>query len=367
MNGREFSLRTKLTLLSGIILLVSNAVLVVLLYVNNLVALEGFVLEMEGAEYMMHANDGFEGKLLFCGLLSGLLMTSVGTLIVYEILGIYLSPLRKLSEHMLKSDRENIMEDVSMKATTSEMTDLIYAFNSMTAKLRRMFDYQRDMSAYIAHEFRTPIAVAQAKIELFIMKGKDAKPEAIREISGQLKKLDSLVSGILEISNVNRASLKDVISAEVLVEDVFDNLAEMAERKSIKLEYECRKFSGEQHKCSDVLIKGNYDLLYHAFYNLVENGIKYTGEGGRVKLLFRECTHKLEILVFDTGEGISSGAGENIFDLFYRIENESPSKGSGIGLALVKRIIEHHGGTIRLCADSGNCSRFIITLDRFSR
>ena len=134
-------IRTRITLIVGLILLISNLLLVSLLLLNFNMALNGFQVPINGELVTYYFSDNMEAYLFLAGVVVAILATVVGTVIIHLVLGKILLPLQKLSEHMQKSDRGNLLSYFESDTKIKEVDILISSFNSMNEKLRNIFVY----------------------------------------------------------------------------------------------------------------------------------------------------------------------------------------------------------------------------------
>ena len=334
-------LRVRLTLLVGTILLVSNALLVLLLLYNFSAALAGFLIPVNGEMIEYHFVDGLEAQLLVLGIVIAVCTTALGTFLTYMLLGKVLRPLQQLTHHMEMVDQEDMICPAEITSRVCEVDSLITSFNSMTEKLQRTFDNQKQFSAFVAHELRTPLAVIQTKADVY-RKSPDGTPEELIDlISAQVAKLSTLVTQIMDLANIQSEALRDRIPVRLLLEEVSDDLEEFAQERQVRLLLPESSAASE----TEMVVVGNHNLLYQAFFNLMENGIKYNHAGGWVAVEFHEGEGMVCTRLTDSGGGIPEEEQEAIFRAFYRCER-ADARGHGIGLALTKRIIEHHKGVI---------------------
>ncbi|AYZ74806.1 sensor histidine kinase [Fusobacterium necrophorum] len=241
-------------------------------------------------------------------------------------------------------------ESIEILSNTEEINSLILSFNHMMYKLKKSFETQKNLSSYIAHELKTPLTVLQTKIEVFRMKSYDKNEveELLSIVLKQVVKLSNIIHKILELSHVERMELKEKIPLDILLEDLIVDFEEKAFQENIKLECTIKDFQEEETGNSKFNIIGNYTLLYQAFFNLLDNAIKYNYRGGRVELELKESLENIHIKIADTGIGVNDTERKSIFEPFFRGKDFEKLKkdGIGMGLSFSKKVFEHHRAKI---------------------
>lgn len=282
------------------------------------------------AEQLQNSRDTF----LHQGLLATAIVVCLVSILTYFLADKVLSPLRRVTHQMETIEAQNLSQPIELPATNDEISQMIRSFNAMLVRLEESFAQQRQFSANAAHELRTPLAVMQTKIDVFMKSADPQSAEAMQTLKEQIGRLTKLVNLLLEMTELQTTPRSDRISLHEVVEEVFCDLAEIAENKKITL----------SQSEGDCIIIGSDVLIYRAIYNLVENAIKYGRIGGSVFVTLSQNT----LIISDTGKGIDPGYWDKIFTPFFRTE-KSRSRlvgGSGLGLALVKEVAQLHGGNV---------------------
>ena len=200
--------------------------------------------------------------------------------------------------------------------------------------------------ANVAHEFQTPLAILRGNIEILAGDGNDDKVRAARIAQATIEYLSRLIDSLLKTARESGA-----VELAALIREVYDDCALLAEDKNIDFVV----------ASENVVVAGDRDRLKEVLLNLVSNALKYTPRGGRIAVDVKgvDCA---EIVVEDTGIGISPENLPRIFERFYRIPGTGDVRGTGLGLHICKQIIEAHGGTISVESELGRGSRFIVRL-----
>lgn len=295
-----------------------------------------------------------------------ILLSSIGT---YFISRRALTPLHDLSTKIGKIQAQNLSESLEIPDSNDEISQLTASFNKMLSRLDDAFTAQKQFSASAAHELRTPLAVMQTNLEVFARK-KTPSTEEYQEIFSliqeQTGRLSHLAEILLDMTGIQTVERSETISLAELTEEVFCDLASVAEQKQIEL----------IQRDGDCTVTGSYLLLYRAVYNLVENAIKYNHPGGKVTVNIRQKKSLLNtavppvptdctlVEVSDTGIGISPEYQEKIFAPFFRVDKSRSRAmgGAGLGLALVNEIARQHGGEVKVLKSDKNGSTIALIL-----
>ncbi len=288
-----------------------------------------------------------------------LLVIISGGLLTYYLSGRALKPLDTLNGQVKNINVHNLSETLAVPPTKDEIAELTVTFNTMTDKLNNSFMMQQRFSASAAHELRTPLAVLQTKIDVFKKKQAHTNEEYDALISvteKQTKRLRGLVGNLLDMTNMDDNSEQSSICVKDIFEDMISELSHITKDKNVTMTLDC----------DDSVVFGNTDLLYRAFYNLVENGIKYNIEGGTVEVLVNRLSkEQVSIKIIDTGIGIADKYKKKIFEPFYRVDKSRSRQlgGTGLGLSTVDSIIKRHNGTIMVIdnENGGTCFHVILT------
>ncbi|MBV6684198.1 response regulator [Bacillus sp. JRC01] len=219
----------------------------------------------------------------------------------------------------------------------------------------------------VSHELRTPLASVLGFTELMLTR--DLKPERTKKylntIYKEAQRLTSLINNFLDVQRMESGKQ----TFEKKYEDVLDIIRDIVDRT--KVSSPDHTFTiGRETDCTIVL--GDGDKLTQAFTNLISNAVKYSPDGGDVTILMKEKGDRISIEIRDMGLGIPEESIGKLFTKFYRIDNSDRRKigGTGLGLTIVKEILEAHGGSVTVSSELGKGSTFtvnlpIVTLDTF--
>lgn len=290
-------------------------------------------------------------------LLITLIITLIGSSLIYFIVGYALRPLRQFTKQIEDIQAKNLQQSVLPQSKSIEVVRLTSAFNRLLKRLGDTFLAQRQFSASAAHELRTPLAVMRTRFEVF---DKNKTPdineykETISMARTQIDRLSHVIDLLLEMTELQSAEKSDNISLSELVEEVICDLIEVSEKKAVRLNQE----SGE------ATVTGSDTLVYRAIYNLVENAIKYNKEGGEVSVSIEDDGQFSKVIISDTGPGIAKEDWEKIFEPFFRVDKSRSRMmgGAGLGLALVKEIAIQHGGDVKVIDSSEKGTKIELSL-----
>ena len=237
--------------------------------------------------------------------------------------------------------------------------DIIFEnINKMTAELSKNEILKNDFISNVSHEIKTPLAVIQnyAKSLQNPKLSKAKREEYLQGLTIQTKKLSDLISNILKLNKLENQELS------VEMEEI--DLAELVRVSALQFENILEK-KGLELDCNidEVKIVSSATLLEIVLNNLISNAIKFTDKG-KISIRLKSEKDYVLIKVKDTGCGISSEVGQHIFDKFYQGDTSHSGEGNGLGLALVKKVIDTIGGEISVKSKLGKGSTFTIKLKK---
>ena len=269
-------------------------------------------------------------------------VTLLSGVLAYFVSGRALKPLRSFVSQVEKVQLNNLADMRINENVLPEFRQLSCSFNQMLERLDNAFAAQRQFTGNAAHELRTPLALMQAQLELFSAEHPDMLPETAKFLAllrEQTERLTQMTKTLLEMSNLQQVARNEQIQLAPMVEEVFTDLALLAEKRNITLEME-----------GDGFLIGSDALIYRLLFNLTENAVKYNHSGGSVKVSVTQEPEKLLIRVSDTGCGVPEEYQQSIFQPFFRVDKSRSREygGVGLGLSLVWEIANLHGGCVRV-------------------
>jgi two-component system OmpR family sensor kinase len=227
-----------------------------------------------------------------------------------------------------------------------ELVDLGHAFDRTAERLRLLVDGQRRLLHDVSHELRSPLARLQAAIGLARQQPERAEASLTR-IEREAERMDGLVDELLTLSRVEAgvgARLDDEVRVAELVADVVDDAAFEAEAASRPV-----SFARDLAALESSTIRGNAEMLHRALDNVVRNAMRFSPPGGTIAIAgTRDAERRhVALTVSDEGPGVPETELESIFAAFFKSAHGGRTEGHGLGLAIARRIVEMHGGSIR--------------------
>lgn len=239
------------------------------------------------------------------------------------------------------------------------------ALLSDVTQIRRLEQVRIDFVANVSHELRTPLAAVMGALETLAHPEDEETHRRFLDIASRnAARLQAIVSDLLDLSSIeadgDRMPL-DPIRVDAPLRAAAAALGGAALQKRVAVEL-------PPMPTRPVLVLGNHQRLEQVFTNLLENAIKYTPSGGRVRVRVIEGERDVAIEIEDTGVGIPLASLSRVFERFYRVDRSRSREmgGTGLGLAIVKHVVKAHGGTVDVKSEEGVGSTFTVRLARAS-
>ena len=283
-------------------------------------------------------------------------VTLLSGILAYFVSGRALMPLHSFASQVEKVQMNNLADMRINEEVLPEFRQLSRSFNQMLERLNNAFAAQRQFVGNAAHELRTPLALMQARLELFSAEHPDVLPETAEFLAllrEQTERLTQMTKTLLEMSNLQQVARNEHIQLAPMIEEIFTDLASLAEKKEISLACD-----------GDGVMTGSDALIYRLLFNLAENAVKYNRPGGRVRISVTQEPEKLLIRVSDTGCGIPGDYQQSIFQPFFRVDKSRSREfgGAGLGLSLVWEIANLHGGRVWVAESSEGGTTIAVEL-----
>ena len=297
--------------------------------------------------------------ILVLGLPLGVALAGLGG---YSLARRALAPVNRMAERARLITAERLSERLPLDHPEDELGRLAAVFNETLGRLEASFEQMRRFTADVSHELRTPLTAIRSVGEVGLRERRDET--AYRAIIGsmleEVDRLSGLVDRLLTLSRAESGQARlsmDVVDLHELADDVVNYLGVLAEEKRQSLAVEC---TDAPRGLGDRLV------LRQSLINLVDNAIKYTPVGGRIRIGVSETSAGPAIVVSDTGPGIAPDVRSRIFDRYYRAGESQADDigGSGLGLAIARWAVEANGGRLSLDDTSSAGSTFRITLPK---
>jgi heavy metal sensor kinase len=292
-------------------------------------------------------------------------ITVPSALVVASLGGLFLAnkalkPVDEITKTARMITSKSLNQRIKLRKTRDEIGRLAETFNDMISRLGRSFKQIRQFTANASHELRTPLTILKGEIEVGLRKRRH--PGEYKEILAsnleEVNHMSQIVDDLLFLSKADMGEVhlqKHRINLAKLVSEVHVQAQTIAMTKDIKV-----------HISNDVngVVIGDRLKLRELLLNLVDNGVKYTPEGGEMRISLEKDDGQFKLRVMDNGIGIAPEDQPHIFDRFYRVDKARSREagGSGLGLSICKWIVQAHGGEISVESELGKGSTFTVTL-----
>ena len=281
----------------------------------------------------------------------------VGILVTGQLSKYFFNPIKKLRGAMDKVAEGDFSVRLEEKSSSKEILEIYTGFNLMAHELSSTEILQTDFVSNVSHEFKTPINAIEGYSTL-LQDGENLsedQKEYVDKILLNTQRLSSLVGSILLLSILENQQIPTNQIEYRLDEQIRQSVVALESawsQKDIELDVDLDRVS----------YLGNEQMMRHVWDNLISNAVKFSPQGGKVKLCLSQKARKLTFTVEDQGPGLSEEAQKHIFDKFYQGDSSHKQEGNGLGLALVKRILTIEKGQITAeNIPDGGC-RFTVTL-----
>ena len=286
----------------------------------------------------------------------------VGSLAVgWYVAGLVLRPIGRISSVAREISATDLSQRIDLGGPSDELRDLADTFDDMLARLDGAFENQRRFVQEASHELRNPLAVMHTNLEV-VMADPDADPEDFRaagEVAGRATaRMSAIVDDLLLYAHHQRSDVRrDEVDVAEVVEETVDDFGAAAAAADVSLESE---------SAPSLAVLGDASALRRALANLLSNAVRVSNSGGSVRVSAGHDAEMVWVSVVDNGPGIGVEDQVRVFDRFWRGDRASAREAgrSGLGLAIVRRIAEGHGGRATVRSTVGVGSTFTIWLPR---
>ncbi|MDE6274975.1 MAG: HAMP domain-containing histidine kinase [Clostridia bacterium] len=311
-------------------------------------------------EYAKQKSGGNIGVLAVAMLLVIFFLAGLGVLVdVIRRKLTYENPLQQIrdaTERIAKGDF-TVRLNLDSKLNFSGYDEIMQNLNVMAQELSKSEILKSDFIANVSHELKTPLAVIQSYCQL--LQEKDISEEERIKYAQSLmqasKKLTELVTNILKLNKLENQQIitdREDVKINAQLEELIVNYIDKIEEKDIELEVDLQ----------DVSVNSVAGYLEIVWANLLSNAVKFTENSGKIKVTAKQVDGKAVVSVSDSGCGMTPETGKRIFEKFYQGDTSHTQEGNGLGLALVKKVIDKLGGSISVSSELGKGSTFTVTL-----
>lgn len=288
------------------------------------------------------------------------LLAAVIALICVQILARGMTkPLRQMAA-AAKAMAEGDHEQRVLVTTRDELGKLAAAFNAMAQQIGETERLRRDLVANVSHDLRTPVAALQVTLENLVDGVQQIDQKTVEGMLAQIKRLGGLVEQLLDLSRLESSSV-EFRPEPVIVEKVLMSVAAQAKliAPEKKLQIRCTV------QPEGLETSGEATRIHQLVANLVENAVRFSPSAGKINIEGREQGDHVLIAVADEGPGIAQSEIPHIFERFYRVDHARTSgSGAGLGLSIVKWIVDLHHGTVYVEQEEPNGTRFVVLLPK---
>ena len=282
--------------------------------------------------------------------------TIVGVALVLVVASHIIKPIRKISEATKKVAAGDFKVKVDIKRR-DEIGNLAENFNTMVKELNSIEYLRKDFISNVSHELKTPIASIQGFAKLLTDDNitKEEKQEYVDIILEETSRLSNLSSNIMKLSkfeNQEIVSNKETYRLDEQIRKAIIMLEENITEKNINITL----------NSEEIYVTEDKDLIMEIWINLLDNAVKYTNENGIIDVSISDEDGFVKVQIKDNGIGIAKEKQERIFEKFYQAEKSHSYEGSGLGLSIVKKIIDLVGGKITFKSEEGKGTTFYVYL-----
>lgn len=330
------------------------ALMMVIIGVSCTISIFITILSMNGFFEDRTIKNVFMGMATRDVILLMLLIITIG-IWVYLVTHSATNPIAEISRALNRVADGDYDVEIDLHEKGREFIVLEKDFNGMVRKLKDNEYLHKDFSSNISHEFKTPLSIIKGYADLLAESdiSEELKAYALM-ISSESSRLTTLTANLLRLSSIENSQINLKRTNFSLDEQIRQAVLSMDSKwieKKLEMELELQ----------DVTFNGDEELLNQVWLNILDNAIKFTENGGKINVILAVSKGEIVISVEDTGIGMDSETMGNIFRQFYRGNTGKRYEGSGLGLSLVQRIVQLHGGTVLVDSELGRGSNFTVT------
>ncbi|PIF47580.1 signal transduction histidine kinase [Chryseobacterium sp. 52] len=281
----------------------------------------------------------------------------------YYFMGQFLRPLEDLNTEISEVTAHKLTTQIPVQQSNDEINVLAKSFNTMIARLDDVFQSQKDFTASASHEIRTPITRMAFQLENLI-KFEEHSPEtlsSLKQIQRDIYQLSDLTNSLLLLTKFDKENIQSIYE-EVRIDEVIFEAFEAVEKSYpiLKLDFLISEDTSENGLLT---INGIHSLLVIVFINLFKNAAVYSDDA-EVDVLITETNDHLTVDVLSHGNTIPEEEQPKLFEAFMRGNNSQNISGSGLGLRIVKRILEYHGAEIQYSSPAELTNKFAVIFNK---
>lgn len=333
--------------------------------------LEGYIYIILASEERLAVKNTLFGSYMLKLGANFFFLTLIGALILGLLAIWYLTKnLRRIVDTVRRFKEGDLKARVAHK-DKHDMAVLADTFNEMAdtivaniEELKSVEKLRQELIANVSHDLRTPLAIMQGYVETMLMKNEALSPHEqqryLKIVLSSSEKLAHLVSQLFEYSKLEAQQIelqKEPFFITELAQDVFQKYQVLAQKKGISMHLEMSK--------SLPMVFADLSLVERVIQNLMDNALKFTPEGGEVRIQLQSLENTVEVKIADNGPGISEQEQSYIFERYQKTA-ASTNTGAGLGLAIVKKILELHDASIRVQSQLNKGTAFMFQLPAYA-
>ena len=295
-----------------------------------------------------------------------MIIAAVFAILIASVLGYFFArnlvkPIKRLTDTAEQLKEGNFEARANLKGE-DELAQFGQTFDSMAAAVERDRKLERRLTTDVAHELRTPLMAIQATVEAMVDGVLPVDEERLMTVDSEVMRLSRLVDSLLKLSRLENRSnpnKQEIVDVGEVVAGIIATHEAYVREAGLTLTYKADK---------NVLVIGDPDLIRQATANLISNAVRYTDEGGSIKVRVKRGETMASISVQDTGIGLTPDEARMVFQRFWRADSgrDRESGGLGIGLTVVKQIVDRHNGWVQVEGRKGEGACFTIHIPLYN-
>lgn len=301
-------------------------------------------------------RDNSYQAMLFATVVAIVLASCIGFLFSRNLV----SPINRMTKTARAIKEGNLSARTGLTGE-DEIARLGETFDEMAESVEKDRELERRLTTDVAHELRTPLMAIQSTVEAMIDGVFAADEERLETVNSEVQRLSRLVDALLKLSRLeNRANptKEELVDVGELISGIIATHEAFVSDSGLTLEYLAEK---------NVQVTGDADMIRQATANLISNAVRYTPEGGHITVRVAKVGDEAVISVRDTGIGLTPEEAKMVFSRFWRADagRNRESGGLGVGLAVVKEIVDRHGGWVQVEGEKGKGACFTIHIPAY--
>jgi two-component system, OmpR family, sensor kinase len=280
--------------------------------------------------------------------------------ISYFIAGLIMKPVRVINDQARDISEKHLDRRMPVSGGHDEFNALARTLNKVFDRLQNAFQLQKRLLADASHELKTPLTMMRLDLdELRCAHGEtqpDPQAKSHERLTEQVLRMERLVKSLLDLSalEIESAARKNTVDLAEILKFLIEDYRLLAESRDIQIQVDLP---------DRLEVKGDAEKLKRAFSNILDNAVKYNLYGGKIEVTGGQTNGSLTVTISNTGSGISEEEIPKVFDQFYRVEQSRSVKygGAGLGLSIVKRIVELHGGSVEFKSRLGKLTLVTVS------